>query len=206
MESTDLNKNSWQCPKDMANNYLHNYPTNMKYHLGSLLASKFPGELNILDVGCGNAQIYPILKKSKSNIRYTGIDISKHLSEEAKRITNGNNNAKILHGDLYKYISQISKPYDISILCHMLENFESPEYIIKQLKSKTKLIAILWYDFPLYDYDSIFIQNNFKDASKPILRRKMGKDYWNMIVNKYNLKKIYIAGTGKNILEVYSTN
>jgi SAM-dependent methyltransferase len=196
-------EHSWDISELLAKTYLHNYSKNSKIVLSKLIYQKIKNP-NILDIGCGNAQIYPILKNKIINLTYTGVDFSKTLTDEAKKICI---NETIICEDINNYLLNIKKRFDISILCHMLECSESPDFLVSKAVNCSKYIAILWYDYPNYEYDSAYINDNSIVTNKhsPFIRRKISKDYLNMIINKNKLKLVYkFNNTDKDVLEIYT--
>ena len=201
--NTSISHKGWDIEPEDAKTYLHYYPRVNKEALSKWINANLNDNFNVLDIGCGNAQFYSILKEYNSNFRYTGIDNSENLVNEGTKVVG---NQTVIKTDIYKYMNQISDCYDICILSHMIECIESPEYIINKASKICKYISILWYDYPTYDYDTTFIINQSSDPSilKLITRRKMSKDYWNHIINKNNLHLVYSTkNSEKDVLEIY---
>ena len=89
----------------------------------------------------------------------------------------------------------------------MLECIESPEMVICKCAEISSYIAIHWFDPPVYEYDVTNIGKNphSQEEFKPYIRRRVGKDYWNMILNKAKLKLVHKNSSGpKNIIEIYT--
>ena len=196
-------KNSWNISERFAKDYLHNYPKTSKQILAKNINTGFKNP-KILDIGCGNAQLYPILKNEIINLTYTGVDFSETLTNEAKKICDNQN---IICENMNTYLLNVKEIFDISILCHILECTESPDFLISKASQCSKFIAILWYDCPSYEYDSVQINDNsvVTDKYTPFIRRKISKDYLNMIINKNKLKLIFkFNNTDKDVLEIYT--
>jgi len=202
--NTEITNQSWGAITDeLAKTYLHHYPKQMKESLSKYIAT-ITDKPKVLDIGCGNAQIYPILKNNNLNIEYTGVDITDSLVSVAKGVVGVND--KIIKDDIFKFIINTEEKYTFGILSHMLECIESPDLMMGIASQKCDYVAIHWYDTPKYDYDAVTISRNphSEDSFKPYVRRKMGKDYWQYIVNRHNLELVYSDSAGENnVLEVY---
>ena len=83
--NTEITTQSWVITDELAKTYLHNYPKQMKESLSRYIAT-ITDKPKVLDIGCGNAQIYPILKNNNLNIEYTGVDIVDSLLSVAKGV------------------------------------------------------------------------------------------------------------------------
>ncbi len=202
--NTEITNQSWGgIDNEKAKDYLHYYPREMKEAISKFISS-VTSTPKVLDIGCGNAQIYQLLKKHNPNLNYTGVDIADSLLEVAKNVVG--DNGKIVKDDIFKYVSNTNEKYDFAILCHMLECIESPDFIIGKASNMANYIAIHWYDTPKYDYDVVTIAKNphSEDTFKPYIRRKMGKDYWGYIINRNNLELVHHDSSGENnTIEIY---
>ena len=202
--NTEITHNSWgDLAGDKAKDYLHYYPKEMKIAMAKFIGT-ISSEPKVLDIGCGNAQIFPLLKSHNPNLRYTGVDITDSLVDVAKGVVG--DVGIIVKDDIFKFVTNTNERFDVSILSHMLECIESPDLIMGKAANISDYIAIHWYDTPKYDYDAVTIAKNphSEDSFKPYLRRKMGKDYWEYIINRYNLVLVHRESSGvNNVLEVY---
>ena len=202
--NTEITNSSWVCSVEKAKDYLHYYPREMKIKLSEFM-STVKSNPKVLDIGCGNAQLYPILKKNNPNLDYTGVDIVDSLLTAAKSVVG--DGGKIIKDDIFKYLTSSDSPrFDFGVLSHILECVESPDLLMGRASDLCEYIAIHWYDPPIYEYDATTIAKNphSEDSFKPFIRRKMGKDYWSYIINRYNLTLFYrIESNPTNILEIY---
>jgi len=200
--NTNITKKSWNPPKHLAKDYLHNYPPGTRKQLANFMKEK--GLKSALDIGCGNAQLYPILKKEVPSLEYTGIDGSKSLIDAAKEVV-GNDGTLVLE-DMYKYMQNNTHQYDVSVLSHILECVESPEMLVDLASKSSKYLAILWFDTPKYQYDAVIVAESAHpgEGFRPYIRRKMGAGFWKYIVTHYGLEGVYRVGDGpNNILDIY---
>ena len=180
--NTDITRTSWNTiDKDTSKNYLHYYPSNTKQRLAEFMASN--SLKRTLDLGCGNAQMYPILKNSVSDVDYTGVDFSQNLADTAREVIGTDTNARIVYDDINKFIQTTNESYDVTILCHMVECIESIDLVVSMAAKKSKYLAILWFDPPVYEYDTITIgaSPHPTGGNNPYIRRKIGAKYWQMI-------------------------
>lgn len=202
--NTEISQKSWiDISNDKAQIYLHYYPKNTKNHLSDFI-SKVNSSPTVVDLGCGNAQIYPILKEKNPNLQYIGVDITENLLDVAKNVISIDD--KLVKQDIFEYLSNLNEKFDFLILSHMIECVESPDFIMSKASDKFEYIAVLWYDYPRYDFDSAFLAKNphSEEDFKPFIRRKISKDYWNFILKKNNLKCVYSQNfTEGDAIEIY---
>lgn len=205
--NTKISAESWaNIDPELSKSYLHYYSKSMKFELAEFI--KTLENPKILDIGCGNAQIYPIIKAANPNLKYYGIDISQNLLNAAASVISPND--ALIQGNIYDFLNHNTDKFDVSILCHMVECSESIDFLISNSINTCSYLAIIWFDYPKYEYDSVYINHNphSGDSSefKPYIRRKIGKDYWNMVIHKNNLELVYTRSSNDNdILEIYKT-
>jgi len=205
--NTQISGESWgKIGKDEAIKYLHSYPKDSKIELSRYIAEK-KSSPRVLDLGCGNAQLYPILKDRNPNLVYKGVDIADSLVEVAREVVG--DPSSIIKEDLFSYIGREREFYDFIVLGHMLECSESPEFLVSNSMSRCESLAVLWFDYPKYEYDSIFINSNPHSSGshefRPYIRRKIGSSYWNFILDKNNMVLSHRAAFGdNNILEIFT--
>ena len=64
--------------------------------------------INIIDLGCGPAYIFPALTKNVDNFNYIGIEPRKDFFEEAKKRYSGDKRFKIYNDDCENFLNSIS--------------------------------------------------------------------------------------------------
>lgn len=201
---TNITKASWNPPEEIAKNYLHYYPKEMKIELSKYMKSVSDAP-SVIDIGCGNAQIYPILKAQNPNLEYVGIDNSETLVNVAREVVK--DDGEIIQTDIFDYMDTNQKQFDFAILAHMIECIESPDMIMDKASKAAKYVAIHWYDTPKYEYDVVTVGKSPHpgEGFNPYIRRRMGKNYWKYITQRYGLSLVHKAQVGENnVLEVYT--
>jgi len=202
--NTDITNNSWSgLSKETAKTYLHYYPNEMKIVLSKFISSVSENP-KVLDIGCGNGLLYPILKDHNKNLEYVGVDIADNLLEVAREVVG--EDGKIIKGDIFDYMNNLNESFTFGILSHMLECTESPDLTMNRLSKNCEYIAIHWFDPPTYEFDSTVLANNPHSESefRPYIRRKIGKDYWQLILSKNNLTLVHEdSANDTNLLEIY---
>lgn len=193
MSKTEVTKKSWSNfeTTDQTENYLKNYPNQSAYKILEFLGSTVN---SIIDVACGNAQLYPIFKDQNPDIVYTGLDFSEPLVDAAKKTISNDNNARIVVSDMYDYLLNTEEKYDLAVLSHIVECCESPDLLLGRLSSISNYIAIRWYNPPKYQYDFSEIRMspiNESIGNSPYIRREMSTDYYNHLLYKHDLKIIH---------------
>ena len=193
MSKTEVTKKSWSNfeTTDQTENYLKNYPNQSAYKILEFLGSTVN---SIIDVACGNAQLYPIFKDQNPDIVYTGLDFFLFLVVAAKKTISNDNNARIVVSDMYDYLLNTEEKYDLAVLSHIVECCESPDLLLGRLSSISNYIAIRWYNPPKYQYDFSEIRMspiNESIGNSPYIRREMSTDYYNHLLYKHDLKIIH---------------
>ena len=202
--NTEITNSSWVCSAEKAKDYLHYYPKEMKIKLSEFI-STISGNPTVLNVDGDFPEFVKVLKNNNTNLDYTGVDIVDSLLDVAKSVVG--DDGEVIKDDIFKYLTSYSGPkFDFGVLSHMLECVESPDLLMGRASDLCEHVAIHWYDPPTYEYDATIIAKNphSEDSFKPYIRRKMGKDYWSYIINRYNLTLVYrVESNPKNVLEIY---
>ena len=72
----------------------------------------------VLDLGCGNGQLYEFFKSNGWQCDYTGIDFSDALLSVARK---QNPEALFIKGDVNQITSLVTEKYDFVIFSHVIE-------------------------------------------------------------------------------------
>ncbi len=147
-------------------------------------------KFSVLDIGCGNAQLYEYMKSSGLNVEYTGVDFSEKLLEAAKK---NNPEATFIHDDV-QTLDKINGQYDYVIYSHVIEMLASPEHSLMQASKLSKTILVRFFEPPVFEYDTVDLKmmETAENLKVPYLRRKMSHDYYDMILKKIGCQKLYI--------------
>jgi len=202
-----VTQKSWSSISDKAaETYLHNYPKTTIWAIAYFIRHLFHEEkCRVLDVGCGNAQIYAAFKEAGVPIRYTGIDFSLPLIRQARDLTRDDSDAQIIESDCYDFFSKNQAPYDLSICSHILELIESPDLLLHHLSKASKFIAIRWYEPPINQFHVTEVKLSAHPEhaeSAPYIRRKMSTDYYENLLRKHNLKLLHQQSHHKDTLHI----
>ena len=92
-----------------------------------------PKDKTIIDVGCGNCQLYNIIENFRWDFSYTGIDWSTPLLDSFDY--KNKNNCEIICGDILKE-ETYKKKYDCAVVSHIVELVDSPEKLFYMLSKK----------------------------------------------------------------------
>lgn len=219
---SDIFNNSWNTFDDKyAEEYLHYFPKTLHNKAAKIIFNELPlGEnISVLDVGCGNGQLLPLLLRHSPNFEYTGIDFSVPLLEKAKKVFESNkeeikNSSELITGDVLD-INNYKKIYDVSIAVHLVELVSSPELLLSILSKTSRYVAVIWYEYPRIEHSKFEIKpyvnshNEKEQISSPYLRSSYSSGYYNYMLQSNNLslvKKIPEAFSDKNVLTIYKTN
>ena len=219
---SDLFNNSWNMfDNNYAEEYLHYFPKTLHNEAAKTIFNELPLDKNIsvLDVGCGNGQLLPLLLNNSADFEYTGIDFSVPLLRKAKEVFDANktkikNSSELIMGDVLD-INNYKKIYDISIAVHLVELVSSPELLLNILSKTSRYIALIWYEYPRIEHSKFEIKpyvnsyNEEQQINSPYLRSSYSSGYYNYMLQSNNLslvKKIPEGFSDKNVLTIYKTN
>ncbi|MFA6294941.1 MAG: class I SAM-dependent methyltransferase [Candidatus Paceibacterota bacterium] len=153
-----------------------------------LRGSSFKKKISILELGCGNAQLYEYFKERGLLCDYTGVDFSETLLEAAKE----NNPEATFICDNVEELKKVTSTYDFVIYSHVIEMLSSPEASLLRAKELAKKIIIRFFEPPVFEVDAVELKmmETAEGLKVPYLRRKMSKDYYKMILDKMKCTKI----------------
>lgn len=146
---------------------------------------------SLVDLGCGNGRFYEFLK-DKRKVRYLGIDNSKKLLEEAKKLTK----AKFIEGDLLKIPVKTASTKVLACIAafHHLPSRELREKSLKEmhriLKKNGKLLLTVW---------NLLAQPKYK---KEVTKAKLK---WLTTFGKYEKRGLLIPWGDEKIPRYYYT-
>lgn len=190
----DILKKSWNnIPESISKEYLDGYGSpsissrNLLIDLIQNISKK--QSLKLIDVGCGNGNLLKYLKQNSINISYTGVDFSQPLIEAAKMLYPLEN---FILDDVSE-LSKIEDKFDIAVYSHVIEMLPSPEKALFQISNIAKTIIIRFFEPPEFEFDEVEIRTmNFGEENLPYLRRKMSKNYYQLILSKIGIKEVHV--------------
>jgi len=194
--------NSWNSfNADAACAYLkdnHQASLNSKKILTNIL-KKFckPQRISIIDLGCGNGQLYDYFKKEKLFCNYTGVDFSVPLIDAARSAHQDDQYANFITGDVSKF-EGIDGKYDFAILSHVIEMASSPDAVLFYAKKVAKRVVIRFFEPPEFDFDFVELREMEVGEGKkvPYIRRKMSKDFYRLILTKMKCTQVEVYRDG----------
>ena len=139
----------------------------------------------VLDLGCGNGRLYEFLRRK--SIDYTGVDNSKELIKEAKKIYSEDAKHRFVSGDALDF--DHSQKYDVVFLVSTLHHIPSNKLrqrvihkVVRSLNKDGRLIMINWNLFQK-KYFPYILKNIF---SKIIFKSKL--DFFDAFIPWKNFK------------------
>jgi SAM-dependent methyltransferase len=143
------------------------------------------GSLSVIDLGCGNAQLYDYFKECGLNCNYTGVDSSVSLLEAAIASHEGDSNARFIQVDVDS-LDGIGGKYDIAVYSHVIEMLASPEASLLQARKIAGKIIIRFFEPPEFEADKVELREMEVGEGRkvPYIRRKMSKDFYRLILTK----------------------
>ena len=145
----------------------------------------------LLDVGCGNASVYITLKENKAACTYFGIDFSTALLQAGKEL-----HPEIWLGEMdVQSLALKDDSMDYVVFSHVLEMLSSPEKALRECKRVCrKKILIRFFEPPVFQFDETELRfmNYGGMGTTPYLRRKMSKDFYDMMLTNCGIRKVEI--------------
>jgi SAM-dependent methyltransferase len=161
--------------------------------------------VSLLDLGCGNAQLYEFFREKGLDCEYTGVDVSEPLLEAARENHRGDARAHFVNADVHT-LEGISGRFDVAIYSHVIEMIASPESSLMAAKAVADRIMIRFFEPPEAEYDLVELREmEIGDGTTvPYLRRTMGRDYYRLILSKLGCKRVdvYQDETAKDQVHV----
>jgi len=186
-------KNSWDSfSKKTAKKYLKglgNGSVNSIKIISEIL-KKFDSKINVLDLGCGNGQLIQKLIDYGVDVNFTGVDFSNSLLKAAIESIP---NSTFINDDITK-LSKVETNFKIGIYSHVIEMLESPIESLLNASNICEIIIIRFFEPPNFKYDCTEIREMIVDEQNglnaPYIRRKISKNYYNLILNEIKCKKV----------------
>jgi len=196
-DAGDMLHRSWSAfTPERAAEYLRSsgHPSpNSKRILADVLL-QFGRSASVLDLGCGNAHLLEFLRDRGFRGRYVGVEFSEPLLGAAQRTFAHDPEASFLHDDV-NTLESVGVRCDIAVYSHVIEMLASPERSLLAARRLADVILIRFFEPPDHEFDSVEIHSMKvgPDEWVPYLRRKMGRDYYRLI----------LARLGCSIVDVY---
>jgi ubiquinone/menaquinone biosynthesis C-methylase UbiE len=166
--------------------------TGSKRLLAEVLAQLGRGRaLELLDLGCGNAQLYTYFKAAGLPCRYTGVDYSEPLLAAAREAHRADELAKFVTADVIT-LEGVEGHHDVAIFSHVLEMLSSPQEALASARRVADVIAIRFFEPPVHEADTVELrQLDAGDGrSVPYLRRKISRDHYRLMLARIGCRKV----------------
>jgi SAM-dependent methyltransferase len=206
----DTLAHSWSSfSKKVAGEYLKTfgYPSGNSKRILVDILKNYAGtrKISIVDLGCGNAQLYEFFKEQQLACSYTGVDFSAPLLEAAKLAAGNDPDVEFIQDDVNE-LGSVHGKYDMAIYSHVVEILSSPERSLLKAKSFAKSIIIRFFEPPEFESDTVELREMDVGDGKtvPYLRRKMSRDYYRLMLTKIGCKRVdvYRDETAKDQIHV----
>lgn len=143
---------------------------------------------SVIDLGCGNGQLYEYFKEQGWQCDYTGVDFSEALLSVAHC---QNPDGMFIHGDVNQLSTLITRKFDFVIYSHVIEMLESPEQSLLEAKKATDRVLIRFFEPPEFDVDTVELREmDLGQGKVPYLRRKMSRSYYQLLLAEVGCKKV----------------
>lgn len=188
---------SWDSfSKDRAAEYLktHGHPSlRSKSLVGEVLRDYGRSHLlSVIDLGCGNGQLYETLRATDAIARYVGVDFSTPLLDAARQAYAGDARAQFVQDDVTA-LASITERFDFVIYSHVIEMLASPELSLRRAKEVADKILIRFFEPP--EFDAITVELREMDVGSsmvPYIRWKMSRDYYRLILANLGCTRVDI--------------
>jgi SAM-dependent methyltransferase len=147
------------------------------------------GSLSLIDLGCGNAQLYTAFKAAGLACEYTGVDYSEPLLEAAREAHAGDPNARFATADVVT-LDGIDGHYDVAIFSHVLETLSAPQQSLLSAKRVADVVAIRFFEPPDHEIDVAEVRelDVGEGRTVPYLRRKISRDHYRLMLARIDCK------------------
>jgi ubiquinone/menaquinone biosynthesis C-methylase UbiE len=148
---------------------------------------------SIIELGCGNAQLYEFLHHKGLRCSYTGVDFSDSLLEAARQACGHLPRTVFLRDDVEE-LTSVSAHYDVAIYSHVIEMLASPEKSLAHARRLAEKVAIRFFEPPNFDLDTVELRYMPVGLEKevPYLRRKMSRDYYRLILTGIGCTRVEV--------------
>lgn len=186
-------KNSWGAfSEKAAEKYLDGFGNGSEnsIEIVSEIIKGFGENIKIVDFGCGNGQLIKKIINLGVSAHITGVDFSESLLNAALESLPDSN---FINDDVIK-LSKVTTNYKIGIYSHVIEMLESPMESLLNASKICEIIIIRFFEPPNFELDSVEIKEMIVDEETnykvPYIRRKISKNYYNLILNDIKCKKV----------------
>jgi SAM-dependent methyltransferase len=147
--------------------------------------------VSLLDLGCGNAQLYEFLREHNLDCDYTGVDFSEPLLEIARTNHSRDPRVRFVQADVNTLVG-VRGCFDIALYSHVIEMISSPEMSLVAARQLAGCIMIRFFEPPERHADLVELREmEVGDGQMvPYLRRTMGRDYYRLILAKLGCKRV----------------
>jgi SAM-dependent methyltransferase len=161
--------------------------------------------LSLLDLGCGNGQLYEYFREQGLECDYTGVDFSEPLLETARANYADDGHARFVHADV-NTLEGLTGSHDVALYSHVIEVLSSPESSLLAARGLARCTMIRFFEPPERDTDLVELREMEVGDGRmvPYLRRTMGRDYYRLILAKLGCTRVdvYQDETAKDQVHV----
>lgn len=194
---TDNLQKSWGAfSDDIARRYLKSFghpSQESKLLLYEVLKELQLPSVNLLDLGCGNANLAEYLCAKGLVFNYAGVDFSEVLLQAGREAFP---NGQFICDDV-NILSNVQPMFDVGVYSHVIEMLPSPESSLLAASKRCRKIIIRFFEPPAEGADWVELKdmNIGADKTVPYLRRKMSQSYYEMILEKMGCTHVDVYRT-----------
>jgi ubiquinone/menaquinone biosynthesis C-methylase UbiE len=196
-DGSDILKRSWNAfTREHAEGYLTSigHPSLNSRRILADVVLGMGRSVSVLDLGCGNANLLEYLRHRGLNGTYTGVEFSEPLLDAARSVFASDAAARFVRADVND-LDGVSGSFDVAVYSHVIEMLGAPEQSLLASQRLARAIVIRFFEPPDHDFDSVEIREMEvgRDRTVPYLRRRMGRDYYRLV----------LARLGCEVVDVY---
>lgn len=194
---TDRLKTSWSAfPEDVAKRYLKSFghpSEDSKRVLLDVMYAIAPKPFRVLDLGCGNGQLFEAIRERGLKCDYTGVDFSEVLLKAAREACP---QATFISDDVHT-LSRLTERFDMACFSHVIEMLPSPESALAAARRVADKIAIRFFEPPAEGADWVELLDMEVGGTEkvPYLRRRMSQAFYELILSRIGCRSVDIYHT-----------
>jgi SAM-dependent methyltransferase len=168
----------------------------MRTHVGT--------DASILELGCGNGQLYEYLRTQGFRGRYLGLDFSTVLLGVATEQYGADPGAEFLERDVCT-LEDVPGGWDVALYSHVFEALASPEQSLIRARELAKTTVIRFFEAPEHEIDWVELREMEigDDQTVPYIRRSMSRDYYRLLLTKAGASRVDIYRDDRSTDQVH---
>jgi SAM-dependent methyltransferase len=147
--------------------------------------------VSILDLGCGNAQLYEYFKERGLRCNYTGVDFSEPLLDVARANHAGDAAASFVADDVVE-LGNVTGRFDVALYSHVLEMISSPEGSLRRASELAPTVVIRFFEPPEFEVDTVELREMEVGETEtvPYIRWQLSRDHYRLMLARTGCRQV----------------